>query len=193
MLRTRPITAACVAVLLFGALSASADQRTKDKKDRHTKTEATSRTVDLNSASKSELKSLPGIGRATADKIIAHRPYKSIDDLKTAGVSQKTIDQIRPMVVAGSSTTPSRATTTESRSTERTERRASRRATPSTDENSAAAPTVPAPAGNTRVWVNTDTGVYHLPGDQWYGKTKHGKYMTADEAAKAGFRPAKHK
>lgn len=37
-----------------------------------------------------------------------------------------------------------------------------------------------------KVWVNTGTKVYHK-GGQWYGKTKQGKFMTEDEAKKAGF------
>jgi len=41
-----------------------------------------------------------------------------------------------------------------------------------------------------KVWVNLDTGIYHKAG-RWYGKTKNGKFMTADEAKKAGYRPAK--
>lgn len=40
------------------------------------------------------------------------------------------------------------------------------------------------------VWVNTETKVYHTEG-QFYGKTKKGKFMTKDEADKAGFRVAK--
>lgn len=40
------------------------------------------------------------------------------------------------------------------------------------------------------VWVNTSTKVFHSGGD-FYGKTKQGKFMTADEATKAGFRAAK--
>jgi len=37
-----------------------------------------------------------------------------------------------------------------------------------------------------KVWVNTSTGVYHK-GGKWYGKTKQGKFMTEDDAKKAGY------
>ena len=40
------------------------------------------------------------------------------------------------------------------------------------------------------VWVNTSTKVYHKDG-QSYGATKHGKFMTEDEAKQAGFKAAK--
>jgi hypothetical protein len=33
-----------------------------------------------------------------------------------------------------------------------------------------------------KVWVNTDSGVYHCAGSKWYGKTKSGQYMTQKEA-----------
>jgi hypothetical protein len=41
-----------------------------------------------------------------------------------------------------------------------------------------------------KVWVNTQTGIYHCPRTRWYGKTNHGKYMDECEARKAGYRPA---
>jgi hypothetical protein len=43
-----------------------------------------------------------------------------------------------------------------------------------------------------KVWVNTDTGVYHKAG-KWYGATKQGKFMTEQDAIKAGYRAAKTK
>jgi len=40
-----------------------------------------------------------------------------------------------------------------------------------------------------KVWVNTESGVYHRSG-RWYGKTKQGKFMTEAEAKAAGYKAA---
>ena len=57
--------------------------------------------VDLNSASKTQLMSLPGIGESYAQKIIAGRPYREKTDLVRMGIiSQKTYEMISDTVIA---------------------------------------------------------------------------------------------
>jgi hypothetical protein len=41
------------------------------------------------------------------------------------------------------------------------------------------------------VWVNLKSQVYHQSDSQFYGKTKHGRFMTKQQATKAGYSPAK--
>ncbi len=40
-------------------------------------------------------------------------------------------------------------------------------------------------SGNPRVWVNSDTHVYHLRGSRYYGHTAHGMYMCRRSAIAA--------
>jgi competence protein ComEA len=57
--------------------------------------------VDINSAKKAELKKLPGIGDAEADRIIAGRPYLSKAHLQTHDViSPMQYQALRELVVA---------------------------------------------------------------------------------------------
>ncbi len=57
--------------------------------------------VDINSATKEELKKLPGIGDAEADKIIAGRPYLSKAHLQTHNIVSPGVYQaLSPLVVA---------------------------------------------------------------------------------------------
>jgi hypothetical protein len=54
--------------------------------------------VDINTASQTRLEALPGVGTATAKRIIAARPYASVQDLSRAGLSVKGIQKLAPMV-----------------------------------------------------------------------------------------------
>jgi len=67
-------------------------------------------------------------------------------------------------------------------------------ATPKTTKKTAPTPqATQAPGGgNGLVWVNTATHVYHKEGSRWYGRTKHGKYMSEADASKEGDKPAKN-
>jgi competence protein ComEA len=58
--------------------------------------------LDLNKATAEEMEAdLPGVGPATAKKIVSGRPYSSVDDLTKAGVSKRVIESIRPHVTLG--------------------------------------------------------------------------------------------
>jgi competence protein ComEA len=57
--------------------------------------------VDLNTATQAELEGLKGVGPANAKKIIAGRPYKSVDDLAKAGISAKLVKELKPQVTVG--------------------------------------------------------------------------------------------
>ena len=55
--------------------------------------------VDLNRATETELDALPGVGPATVAKIVAARPYASVDELRSKGVvGEKTLEKLRPLV-----------------------------------------------------------------------------------------------
>lgn len=65
--------------------------------------------IDINSASRSQLKSLPGVGDAEADRIIAGRPYLSKAGLVTAHALPAGVYQaIRHRIVAVQKTMPER-------------------------------------------------------------------------------------
>ena len=145
--------------------------------------------VNLNSASQSDLEALPGVGPATAKKIIAGRPYASVADLAKAGVPKNTIEKITSMVTVGAASSAA--------------------AQPAPKPAPAPAAPAPAPAASSSartttaptaaqqppvkgmVWVNLSTKVFHREGDRYYGNTKEGKFMAEADAVKAGYREAK--
>lgn len=62
--------------------------------------------LDLNRATASELRRIPQLGMSTIQRIIAGRPYQSVDDLARSGVHPRTIETLRPIVYVGPPTAP---------------------------------------------------------------------------------------
>ena len=160
--------------------------------------------VDLNSASQGDLEALPGVGAATAKKIIASRPYSSVADLSRAGVSASTLNKIRDKVQVGSvprseraaERTMERTTSREPAAAQAPAPREERKASTSTSAGAGKSePSVAyqAPPSKGMVWVNLETKVYHREGDRWYGRTRRGKYMSEADANRQGYRLSKEK
>lgn len=62
--------------------------------------------VDVNSATAAELESVPGIGKALAQRIVEFRekngPFGQLDDLvKVRGIGEKSIVRLRPYLTVG--------------------------------------------------------------------------------------------
>ena len=66
-----------------------------------TATAAAAPTFDINTASIGELKSIPGVGDAYANKIIAGRPYKNKSQLKSRNILPDAVyAKVSPYLVA---------------------------------------------------------------------------------------------
>jgi competence protein ComEA len=95
----------CALVLFAGISYAQTDSTTQStststKKTKKAKTPK-SQQVDVNSATKEELATLPGIGDATAQKIVDGRPYKTKRDLVTKNILTKNeYDKVKDQLVA---------------------------------------------------------------------------------------------
>jgi hypothetical protein len=175
---------AIIAVFLAATLSIAQD--------------TTAAKININTATQSDLAGLPGMSKKKADKVIAGRPYSSSADLSKSGLSAKQIQKITPLItfeggpapaVASSpAATPGSAETPVAASTPSTHKSRSSSAGGSSASESTTAQTPPQPG---MVWVSRRSKVYHVEGDRWYGKTKHGEWMTEADAIKAGYHKAK--
>ena len=93
---------ACFAVVSAGA---TIQGQTAPPKNAPKAKATTKVLLDLNTATVDELEEhLSGVGPATAKKIVAGRPYSSVDDLAKAGVSNRVIESIRDQVSVGAET-----------------------------------------------------------------------------------------
>ena len=90
-------------LLLVGAL-ALAVQLTgiaDDKAPKKATTAASTKPLDINTASQAELEALPTIGKVKAAKIIAGRPWKGKDDLVAKKIlSDADYAKVKDMIIA---------------------------------------------------------------------------------------------
>jgi len=85
-------------VLAAGVWLASAQVAGPKKADAPEQTISPKR-LDINEASLDELKKLPGITPALAERIVKHRPYRKLDDLVTQKVlGKKQFARIRDLI-----------------------------------------------------------------------------------------------
>jgi DNA uptake protein ComE-like DNA-binding protein len=96
-MRTRVAVIAVMALALAAGCSSMQDNWDKiTGKDRN---EREDRSVELNTAGRKRLASLPGLNRDDADRIIANRPYSNRRDLVRKGVlNENKFDKIRDYV-----------------------------------------------------------------------------------------------
>jgi competence ComEA-like helix-hairpin-helix protein len=80
----------------------SEESELQEIKNQVTKAKSPQGSLDLNTATERELQSIRGIGPVLAERIIAGRPYRTVDDLlKVKGIGPKRLEKIRPYVVVG--------------------------------------------------------------------------------------------
>ena len=86
----------------FRAKQRSEDQELKELHSQVEKAKSSQGLLDLNTATEKELQTIKGIGSVIATRIIAGRPYKTVDDLiKVKGIGPKKLEKIRPYVAVG--------------------------------------------------------------------------------------------
>jgi competence protein ComEA len=97
----RVLSAALMVFLLVGLGMAQSGSASKPASTTSTSAKPAGDLIDINSATKDQLASLPGIGDVYSQKIIDGRPYHTKTDLKTKKIiPAATYNKISSMIIA---------------------------------------------------------------------------------------------
>src|SRR5215510_9752659 len=96
------LVSVCLAVgAAFGQATGKKTEPLPKSQKSETKTEKKANPIDINSATKQELMTIPGIGDAYAQKIIDGRPYRAKNELvQKKIIPEATYDKISDQIVA---------------------------------------------------------------------------------------------
>jgi competence protein ComEA len=90
-------------VITLGAAAGTGTARAQETAPRPAAAAANAAPINLNSASVDQLEALPGIGRATAERIVEYRQksggFKKAEDLMNVrGIGEKSFLKLKPLV-----------------------------------------------------------------------------------------------
>lgn len=98
---SRILSAALMVILLTGIALAQSSSASKPATGTTASSAPASALIDINSASKEQLATLPGIGDVYSQKIVDGRPYRTKTDLKTKKIiPTATYNKISGMIIA---------------------------------------------------------------------------------------------
>ncbi|MGI6423384.1 MAG: helix-hairpin-helix domain-containing protein [Candidatus Dojkabacteria bacterium] len=94
-----PLEQDSICQLLEFKLPKEVEEIVQTKKTEQQTTDTPKECVNINSGSKSELETLPGVGPSTAQKIIDNRPYKALEDLlNVSGIGEVTYAKLKEKI-----------------------------------------------------------------------------------------------
>lgn len=120
-----------------------------------------------------------GTYSSSAEKKGACRGHKGVKDWYG--------EEAAPVKTTGATTTTTPSMTASTAPAQGMGMKTGKTSTSSLGNSSSSMTTAAAPGGGAgQVWSNDNTKVYHCSGDKWYGKTKHGEYMSEGDAKAKG-------